>query len=99
MPWDDTESWKAGLRSLLSLERLMLRSWHHLREAPDMEDAFIVHWLRFPPRLRNVIVWSGARGGMGRLGVWDSQEIGWRKTHGQVSMNAGDRLIDPAAFA
>jgi hypothetical protein len=99
MPWDDTESWQAGLRSLSSLERLMLRSWHRLRETTDMEDAFIVRWLHSPLRLRNVIVWSGARGGMGRLGVWDNQEIGWRKTHGQVSMNAGDCLIDPAAFA
>lgn len=76
----------------------MLRSWHCLREASDMEDAFIVRWLHFPPRLHNMIVWSGARRGMGRLGVWDNQEAGWRKTHGQVSMNVGDRLIDTAAF-
>ena len=98
MPWDDTESWQAGLRSLSFLERLMLRSWHRFREATDMEDALIVRWLHFPLRLRNVIVWSGARRGMGHLGVWDNQETGWRKTHGQVSMNVGDHLIDSAAF-
>lgn len=31
----------------------------------------------FPPRtLCNVIVWSVARRGMGRLGIWDNQEAG-----------------------
>jgi hypothetical protein len=64
-----------------------------------MEDAFIVDRLHFPSRLRNVVVWSGARRGMGRLGVWNDQEMGWQKTYEQVSMNAGDLPIDTAAFA
>ena len=64
----------------------------------DMEDTFIVDWLRFPSRLRNVIVWSGARRGMGRLGIWNGEEMSWQKTHKQVSMNAGDPPIDTASF-
>ncbi|KAI9459239.1 hypothetical protein BJY52DRAFT_1223230 [Lactarius psammicola] len=99
MPWDDMESWQAGLRSLSSLKRLLLRSWRLLGETVGMEDAFIVDWLRFPSRLRNVIVWSGARRGMGRLGVWNGEKMGWQKTHKQVSMDVGDPPIDTAAFA
>jgi hypothetical protein len=98
MPWDDAESWKTGLQSLMSLERLLLRSWHPLRDATDAEDALIGQWLYFPSHLRNVIVWSGARRGMGRLSVWDDHEFGWVKTHEQVCMNAEDGLIDAAAF-
>jgi hypothetical protein len=64
-----------------------------------MEDTIVADWLHFPSRLRNAIVWSGARQGMGRLGVWNDQEFGWQKTHKQVSMNVGDPLIDTAAFA
>jgi hypothetical protein len=98
MPWDDTESWEAGLQSLSSLERLLLRTWHPLGDTVDAEDAFILEWLEFRSQLHNVIVWSSARGGMGRLCVWNDQEIGWQKTHKQVSVNAGDDLIDTAAF-
>ncbi|KAH8978559.1 hypothetical protein EDB92DRAFT_1956323 [Lactarius akahatsu] len=98
MPWDDKESWEAGLRSLLSLKNLLLRSWRPLRETMDTEDALIVDLLRFPERLRHVAVWSGARRGMGRLVVWDDMETGWQNTYEQVSMNAEDPPIDTAAF-
>ncbi|KAH9048766.1 hypothetical protein EDB84DRAFT_1556609 [Lactarius hengduanensis] len=98
MPWDDKESWEAGLRSLSSLKSLLLRSWRPLRETKDTEDAFIVDLLRFPERLCHVAVWSGARRGMGRLVVWDDMEMGWQNTYEQVSMNAEDPPIDTAAF-
>ncbi|KAH9000590.1 hypothetical protein EDB86DRAFT_3135148 [Lactarius hatsudake] len=98
MPWDDKESWEAGLRSLSSLKSLLLRSWRPLRETKDTEDAFIDDLLRFPERLCHVAVWSGARQGMGRLVVWDDMDMGWQNTYEQVSMNAEDPPIDTAAF-
>ncbi|KAH8981436.1 hypothetical protein EDB86DRAFT_3131202 [Lactarius hatsudake] len=98
MPWDDKESWEAGLRSLSSLKSLLLRSWRPLRETKDTEDAFIDDLLRFPEQLCHVAVWSGARQGMGRLVVWDDMDMGWQNTYEQVSMNAEDPPIDTAAF-
>lgn len=98
MPWNDTESWEAGLRSLSSIKNLLLRSWRLLGETMDTEDAFIVDWFRFPEWLCHVVVWSDARQGMGRLVVWDDMETGWQKTYEQVSMNAEDPPIDTAAF-
>lgn len=63
-----------------------------------MEDALIVHWLHFSSQLRSVTIWSGARGGMGHLGKWENQEIGWQKTYEQVSTDAEGPLIDAGAF-
>ncbi|KAI0282241.1 hypothetical protein BC826DRAFT_974308 [Russula brevipes] len=78
MPWDDRDSWQAGLSSHPNLERFLLRTWGFL--TPWSEVGLANQWLKFvPPKLYNLIVWSGSREGRGHLRIWDVLEMGrWR---------------------
>ena len=49
MPWDYADAWEDGLRSLVCLEKLWLRSSHFLREEASEEDSLIRTWLINPP--------------------------------------------------
>jgi hypothetical protein len=72
MPWDNVDDWEDGLRSLRYLKRFLLRSWRSLREGNSVEDIFVHQWLILsPPKLRDVIVWTGARQDQGRVAMWE----------------------------
>jgi hypothetical protein len=79
--------WEDGLRLLISLEQLRLRSWRSLRETPSSEDGFIRTWLiNSPQSLSSVKIWTKAyTGGAGeRLTTWSAEVVGrWRKDYEQ----------------
>ena len=91
MPWDDAVSWEDGLRSLRYLQRFLLRSWRSFREGNSIEDQLVLQWLIFsPPILHDVIVWTGARQGQGRMVRWNFDDgMGvWNKFYEGDSDNA-----------
>jgi hypothetical protein len=71
MPWDDVDNWEDGLRSLRFLKRFLLWTWQSLRKGNGAEDMLVRQWLIFsPPKLHDVVVWTGARQDQGRLVSW-----------------------------
>ena len=61
MPWDYADVWENGLKSLVCLEKLLLRSWHSLREEASGEDWLVRTWLIDPPpKLEEVVIWTTA---------------------------------------
>ena len=81
------------MRSLRCLERLLLRTWRSLREAPSIEDTLVREWLiSSPPVLREVIVWtkaltSATSGTSERLAKWRPEVqglgVGWHLAYEQ----------------
>lgn len=95
MPWDYADVWENGLRSLVCLERLLLRFSHFLREEAGEEDYLIRTWLiHSPPELKEVVIWIKALAnktpdtGVQRLVQWRRKEIRggwyWEKTFEQI---------------
>jgi len=88
MPWDYVDVWENGLRSLVFLEILLLRSSHFLREEASEEDWLVRTWLiNPPPKLKEVVIWTNALAndtGVQRLVLWRREEMRggwhWRKT-------------------
>ena len=61
MPWDHVGAWENGLRSLVYLEKLLLRSSYCLKEEASKENGLIRTWLIDPPPyLREVVIWTKA---------------------------------------
>lgn len=103
MPWDYADVWADGLRSLVCLEKLWLRSSHFLREEASEEDWLVRTWLIDPPpTLKEVVIWTGVLMNgkvdrVQRLVQWRLEEMGgagwrWRKTFEQIG------VIDPGYF-
>ena len=92
MLWDDVDSWEDGLRSLSYLKCFLLRSWRSIREDEGTEDMLVRQWLiNSPPKLHNVLVWTGAHqnhGCMVGLELDQYGRWGWRKSYKRVIMNA-----------
>ena len=83
MPWDYVDVWENGLRSLVFLEILLLRSSHFLREEASEEDWLVRTWLiNPPPKLKKVVIWTNVLAndtGVQRLVLWCCEEMrgGW----------------------
>jgi hypothetical protein len=61
MPWDYADVWEDGLRSLVYLERLLLRSSHFLRKGASEDDFLVRTWLiNPPPGLKEIVIWTKA---------------------------------------
>jgi hypothetical protein len=103
MPWDYADVWEDGLRSLVYLERLLLRSSHFLREGASKDDLLVRTWLiNPPPGLKEIVIWTKAPvdetvdTGVQRLVQWRRNEMRdgcyWQKAFEQI----GD--VDPGCF-
>jgi hypothetical protein len=103
MPWDYVEVWEDGLRSLVYLERLLLRCSHFLTEGTSEDDFLIRTWLiNPPPELKGVVIWTKAPAnetvdtGAQRLVQWHCKEMRggwhWQKAFEQIGE------IDPGCF-
>jgi hypothetical protein len=99
MPWDYADIWENGLKSLVCLEKLFLRSWHCLREEASEEDLLVRTWLIDPPpELKEVVIWTKIPAnetvdtytGTQRLVQWRREEMRggwhWQKTFEQIGV-------------